>query len=93
MDLGGPKIEFYSLLFEGFQQQRIVIGSSPSLTFSHYILPYDRKEYEVWRVLVALSMMNGCSGPHHNVCPSLVQYTKIWFINGVDNVNWPPYRD
>ena len=20
-------------------------------------------------------------------------YTKIWFINGVDNVNWPPYRD
>ena len=18
---------------------------------------------------------------------------KIWFINGVDNVNWPPYRD
>ena len=19
--------------------------------------------------------------------------TKIWFINGVDNVNWPPYRD
>ena len=20
-------------------------------------------------------------------------YTKIWFIKGVDNVNWPPYRD
>ena len=20
-------------------------------------------------------------------------YTKIWFINGVDNVNWPPYRN
>ena len=20
-------------------------------------------------------------------------YLKIWFINGVDNVNWPPYRD
>ena len=20
-------------------------------------------------------------------------YTKMWFINGVDNVNWPPYRD
>ena len=20
-------------------------------------------------------------------------YTKIWFINGVDNLNWPPYRD
>ena len=20
-------------------------------------------------------------------------YTKIWFINGVDDVNWPPYRD
>ena len=19
--------------------------------------------------------------------------TKIWFINGVDNVNWPPYKD
>ena len=19
--------------------------------------------------------------------------TKIWFINGVDNINWPPYRD
>ena len=19
--------------------------------------------------------------------------TKLWFINGVDNVNWPPYRD
>ena len=19
--------------------------------------------------------------------------TKIWFINKVDNVNWPPYRD
>ena len=18
---------------------------------------------------------------------------KVWFINGVDNVNWPPYRD
>ena len=29
-------------------------------------------------------------------CPNSHQshrfYTKIWFINGVDNVNWPPYE-
>ena len=24
---------------------------------------------------------------------NMFTYTKIWFINGVDNVNWPPYRD
>lgn len=73
VDLGGPKREFFSLLFQGLEQQRIVIGSSPCLTFSHDILAYDRKEYEVCGVLVALSLLNGCSGPH-NFCPSLVQY-------------------
>lgn len=73
MDLGGPKREFFSLLFQCLEQQRIVIGSSPCLTFSHDILAYDRKEYEVCGVLVALSLLNGCSGPH-NFCPSLVQY-------------------
>lgn len=73
VDLGGPKREFFSLLFQCLEQQRIVIGSSPCLTFSHDILAYDRKEYEVCGVLVALSLLNGCSGPH-NFCPSLVQY-------------------
>ena len=73
MDLGGPKREFFSLLFQGLEQQRIVIGSSPCLTFSHDILAYDRKEYEVCGVLVALSLLNRCSGPH-NICPSLAQY-------------------
>jgi len=29
VDLGGPKIEFFSLFFQGLQQQRIVISSSP----------------------------------------------------------------
>ena len=37
VDLGGPKREFFSLLFQGLEQQRIVIGSSPCLTFSHDI--------------------------------------------------------
>ena len=23
----------------------------------------------------------------------ILLYTKIWLINGVDNVNWPPHRD
>ena len=47
VDLDGPKREFFSLLFQGLELQRIVIGSSPCLTFSHDILAYDRKEYEV----------------------------------------------
>lgn len=57
VDLGGPKREFFSLLFQCLEQQRIVIGSSPCLTFSHDILAYDRKEYEVCGVLVALSLL------------------------------------
>lgn len=72
MDLGGPKREFFSLLFQGLEQQRIVIGSS-LFNFSLDILAYDRKEYKVCGVLVALSLLNRCSGPH-NICPSLVQY-------------------
>lgn len=72
VDLGGPKREFFSLIFQGLEQQRIVTGSSPCLTFSHDVLAYDRKEYKVCGVLVALSLLNGCSGPH-NFCPSLVQ--------------------
>lgn len=73
VDLGGPKREFFSLLFRGLEQQRIVAGSSPYLTFSHDILAYEGKEYEICGVLVALSLLNGCSGPH-NLSPSLVQY-------------------
>ncbi|CAH3197181.1 unnamed protein product, partial [Porites evermanni] len=61
------------VLFQGLEQQRIVAGSSPSLTFSHDILAYERKEYEIFGVLVALSLLNGCSGPH-NLSPSLVHY-------------------
>ena len=72
MDLGGPKREFFSLLFQGLEQQRIVIGSS-LFNFSLDILAYDRKEYKVCGVLVALSLLNRCSGPH-NICPSLVLY-------------------
>lgn len=34
VDLGSPKREFFSLIFQGLEQQRIVIGSSPCLTFS-----------------------------------------------------------
>ena len=37
------------------------------------------KEISFWRNCVAASVGEW--------------YTKIWFINGVDNVNWPPYRD
>ena len=28
-----------------------------------------------------------CSATRHDT------HRKIWFINGVDNVNWPPYKD
>ena len=28
-----------------------------------------------------------CSATRHD------KHSKIWFISGVDNVNWPPYRD
>ena len=73
VDLGGPTREFFSVLFQGLEQQRIVAGSSPSLTFSHDILAYERKEYEIFGVLVALSLLNGCSGPH-NLSSSLVHY-------------------
>ena len=31
-----------------------------------------------------------CLGASSNL---MEQDTKIWFVNGVDNVNWPPYRD
>ena len=48
-------------------------GSSPYLTFSHDVLAYDAKEYEILGVLVALSLLNGCSAPH-NFSPSLAQY-------------------
>ena len=73
VDLDGPKREFFSVLFRGLEQQRIVAGSPPCLTFSHDILAYEGKEYEICGVLVALSLLNGCSGPH-NLSPSLVQY-------------------
>ena len=69
IDLGGPTREFFSVLFQGLEQQRIVAGSSPFLTFSHDILTYERKEYEIFVVLVGLSLLNGCSGPH-NLSPS-----------------------
>ena len=73
VDLGGPKREFFSLLFQGLEQQRIVVGSSPYLTFSHDVLACEANEYEICGVLIALSLLNGCSGPH-NFSPSLVQY-------------------
>lgn len=73
VDLGGPTREFFSVLFQGLEQQRIVAGSSPFLTFSHDILTYERKEYEIFGVLVGLSLLNGCSAPH-NLSPSLVHY-------------------
>ena len=30
---------------------------------------------------------------YHDLRKRKIEITKIWFINGVDNVNWPPYRD
>lgn len=73
VDLGGPKREFFSILFQRLEQQRIVAGSSSYLTFSHDVLAYEAKEYEIFGVLVALSLLNGCSAPH-NLSPSLAQY-------------------
>ena len=43
VDLGGPTREFFSVLFQGLEQQRIVAGSSPFLTFSMISLPMKEK--------------------------------------------------
>ena len=73
VDLGGPKREFFSILFQSLEQQRIVVGNSSCLTFSHDVIAYDEREYEICGNLVALSLLNGCSGSH-NFSSSLVNY-------------------
>ena len=72
MDLGGPKREYLSLLFQKLDQQRITVGGPSCLTFSHDVLALEEGEYEMCGTL-ALSLLNGCSGPH-NFAPSLFNY-------------------
>ena len=43
--------------------------------------------------LFPLSSRESSPGNRSIYKPTRERYTKIWFINGVDNVNWPPYRD
>lgn len=43
VDLGSLQREFFSILFQALEQQRIVVGNSYSVTFSHNVIAYDHR--------------------------------------------------
>lgn len=72
-DTGGPTREMFSLVFKQVVDSGITRGSVPDMTFMHDQQALQDHHYKVLGQLVALSLLNGGSGPHF-FCPILAHY-------------------
>ena len=65
VDSGGVTREFFSELFLGFSlYSTLVRGEYPHVTFRHNLEALGKGLFEIFGKLVAISVVNGCPGPH-----------------------------
>ena len=60
-----------------------VVSTSASIFFILYVKPISS----------LLIQRTPAGSSFRLLAETFYSYTKIWFVNGVDNVSWPPYRD
>lgn len=63
VDAGGPKKEFYTLLFEDVKKYLLCTGDGISFTFLHDIEKIRNGDFHVFGSLVAIALLEQCSGP------------------------------
>ncbi len=63
VDAGGPKKEFYTLLFEDVKKYLLCTRDGISFTFLHNIEKIRNGDFLVFSNLVAIALLEQCSGP------------------------------
>ena len=65
IDSGGVTREFFSELFRGFGVYSMLVrGTYPHITFRHNLEAVAKGLFETFGKLVAITLVNGCPGPH-----------------------------
>ena len=72
-DTGGPTRELFSIVFKQLIDSRITRGTFPIMSFMHDQSALIEGDYKSFGQLVALSLLNGASGPHF-LLPSLAHF-------------------
>ena len=72
-DTGGPSREFISLLYTNAAISGLLEGQIPHMTFSHNQTALNKGHYRYFGALIAISLLNGLSGPNYFQKPLLIK--------------------
>lgn len=89
VDAGGPRREFFSLLVNCAAKANVLIGIGGHYTFSHDIEKLESKEYYYFGQIIALSLLQGGSGPHC-FCKPVAEYIAYEAIKSEGDVETIP---
>lgn len=89
IDAGGPRREFFSLLVSCAAKANVLIGIGGQYTFSHDIEKLESKEYYYFGQIIALSLLQGGSGPHC-FCKPVAEYIAYEAIKSEGDVETIP---
>jgi hypothetical protein len=74
VDTGGVTREFFTNFFQSILTNgNIFRGSYPNLTFRHNLHALEEGQFEMFGILTAIALLNGCPGPHF-LCHSLASF-------------------
>ncbi|CAB4014342.1 G2 M phase-specific E3 ubiquitin- ligase [Paramuricea clavata] len=74
VDTGGVTREFFTNFFQSILSNgNIFRGSYPNLTFRHNLHALEEGQFEMFGILTAIALLNGCPGPHF-LCHSLASF-------------------
>ena len=91
LDAAGPILLWFMV---GFQQIHFLAGRELTLTGLICLVLNQSVNQLINQSISYSNYKSAMQVSVQWVCQSVRKIkTKIWFINGVDNVNWPPYRD
>ena len=92
VDAGGPRREYFSLLVGSAAKANLLCGITRNFTFSHNIAKLENKEYYYLGLIIALSLLQGGSGPLC-FCKPVAEYIAYGeIISEVDVNDTPDYE-
>lgn len=92
VDAGGPRREYFSLLVGSVVKAGLLHGKPGEYTFSHNIQKLENREYHYLGVILALSLLQGGSGPLC-FCQPVAEYIAHGrVLSDIDVITIPEYE-
>jgi hypothetical protein len=89
VDAGGPRREYFSILIGSVVRAGLLHGMPGNYTFSHNIQKLENNEYHYLGGIVALSLLQGGSGPLC-FCKPVAEYITYAKVLSHININTIP---